>query len=89
MGTPQEQLLRTPLELLMKGQRVGHGGRSAEPAVERARRATRPRARRQPAGQCRSRDRRCVANLFIARDDARNYIVLGDPAVRLRTEAMA
>jgi hypothetical protein len=30
-----------------------------------------------------------VANLFIARDDARNYIVLGDPAVRLRTEAMA
>jgi hypothetical protein len=30
-----------------------------------------------------------VANLFIARDDARNYIVLGDPAVRLRTESMA
>jgi hypothetical protein len=29
-----------------------------------------------------------IANLFIARDDARNYIVLGDPAARLRTEAM-
>ena len=29
-----------------------------------------------------------VANLFIARDDARNYIVLGDPAVRLRIEDM-
>ena len=30
-----------------------------------------------------------IANLFIARDDARNYTVLGDPAVRLRVEAMA
>ena len=29
-----------------------------------------------------------IANLFIARDDARNYIVLGDPAARLRTESM-
>jgi hypothetical protein len=26
-----------------------------------------------------------VANLRIARDDARNYTVLGDPAVRIRS----
>jgi hypothetical protein len=52
-GTPQAQLLRAPIELLLKG-----GG--ARPAA--------------------------LAILFIARVDARNYVVLGDPAARLRVE---
>ena len=30
-----------------------------------------------------------IAALYIARDDARNYLVLGDPATRLRTESMS
>src|SRR5262249_49619536 len=29
-----------------------------------------------------------VANSCVARDDARNYVILGDPAVRLRVEDM-
>ena len=31
---------------------------------------------------------RRLANQWIARDDARNYIILGDPAVRIRVDDM-
>jgi len=88
MGTPQEQLLRTPVELLMKGQRVGM---AADPlnlqwSTLAAQLGLALGGNLPGMPQPRSA---VVANLFIARDDARNYIVLGDPAVRLRTEAMA
>jgi hypothetical protein len=87
MGTPQAQLLRSPLELLAKGRRVGL---AADPLnlqwstlaaqLGLALGGNTPGAP-APRGPL-------IANLFIARDDARNYMVLGDPAVRLRTEAM-
>ena len=76
MGTPQEQLLRTPLELLMKGQRVGT---AADPLNLQwstlAAQLGLALGGNLPGS--RSRARAVVANLFIARDDARNYIVLG------------
>lgn len=87
-GTPQTQLLRDPVELLMQGKRVGlaadplsktWGSLAAQLGVILG--GLRPGPPQpQPPG---------VADLYIARDDARNYLVLGDPAVRLRTDAMS
>lgn len=86
MGTPQAQLLRLPLELLLSGRRVGlameplnqqWSSLAAQLGVLLGGAAGNPPPR-PPA----------IANLFIARDDARNYIVLGDPAARLITESM-
>jgi hypothetical protein len=88
MGTPQEQLLRTPLELLMKGQRAGM---AVDPLnlqwstlAAQLGLALGGNLPGQPQPQS-----PLVANLYIARDDARNYVVLGDPAARLRIEDMA
>jgi hypothetical protein len=88
MGTPQAQLLRTPLELLMRGKRVGLAADvlNMQWSVLAAQLgmvlgASAPGA--QPPRNA------LVKNLLIARDDARNYIVLGDPATRLRVEAMS
>ena len=87
MGTPQEQLLRTPLELLMKGHRVGM---AADPlnlqwSALAAQLGLALGGNLPGMPQPRST---VVANLFIARDDARNYIVLGDPAVRLDIKSL-
>jgi hypothetical protein len=87
MGTPQAQLLRSPLELLARGRRVGLAADplnlqwstlAAQLGLALGGNAPGAPPPRSPL----------IANLFIARDDARNYMVLGDPAVRLRTEAM-
>jgi hypothetical protein len=86
LGTPQAQLLRLPLEELLSGRRVGlameplnqqWSALAAQLGVLLGGAAAEPPPRRA-----------AIANLFIARDDARNYIVLGDPAARLRTESM-
>jgi hypothetical protein len=82
-GTPQVQSIRTPLELLMKGERAGLAADrlnlqwsaiAAQVGVALGR-------RREP-----NFDPESFATLYIARDDARNYIVLGDPATRLRVK---
>jgi hypothetical protein len=82
-GTPQVQSIRTPLELLMKGERAGLAADrlnlqwsaiAAQVGVALGR-------RREP-----DFDPESFATLYIARDDARNYIVLGDPATHLRVK---
>jgi hypothetical protein len=86
-GTSQPQVIRGPLELLMKGKRVGFAvdplnllWSSLAAQLGLALGGNLPN-RPKPTSPT-------IANLFIARDDARNYIVLGDPAVRLLGECM-
>ena len=81
-GTPQVQTMRTPLELLMRGKRVG----LAVDALNSQWGATAARAGLDVPVGTKMPLTEDQANLLIARDDARNYIVLGDPAVRLRKD---
>ncbi len=87
MGTPQSQLLRTPLELLMKGQRVGlatdalsQQWASLAAILGLAQSGNLPGMSQPPSP--------VIAGLTIARDDARNYVVLGDPAVQLNPASL-
>jgi hypothetical protein len=85
-GTPQMQALRTPLELLMRGKRAGLAADSlsilwsslaAQLGMALGANAAGGAAAAPPKSSP-------LAQLTIARDDARNYIVLGDPATKLR-----
>jgi hypothetical protein len=87
-GVRQDQLIRGAVEGLMRGLPAGRcadqfqdqwGALSAQFSLRQDSR----RNGTQPV----STD--ALANLAIARDDARNYIVLGDPAARLRIKDMA
>lgn len=88
MGTPQAQLLRTPLELLMKGRRAGLAADPLNLQWSALAAQLGMALDALPAGTDATRVPR-IANLSVARDDARNYVVLGDPATRLPIERMA
>jgi hypothetical protein len=98
-GTPQVQALRTPLERLMQGHRAGFAADSlslmwstlsAQLGMQfgsfalSAAAAALGNGGPATAAQLNIHDASELANRTIARDDARNYIVLGDPAVKLR-----
>jgi hypothetical protein len=89
-GTPQPQAVRTPLELLMRGKRSGlaadalsimWSARSSQLAL--AQTQAPPASTGSTAVATVSP---AIAQMTIARDDARNYIVLGDPATQLRVK---
>jgi hypothetical protein len=81
LGTPQAQLLRDPLERLMNGDRVGQAFDPLNLAWSALAAQLGLALQEGPAGTAAAAA--ALVNLTIARDDARNYIVLGDPAVRL------
>jgi len=87
-GTPQVQGMRDVLVRIMQGQRLGQAldGFNMRWAVLSAELQEAMNERISVARQLVSSA--SLANRFTARNDARNYIVIGDPAVRLRTESM-
>jgi hypothetical protein len=88
-GTPQLQSLRDPLTYLMFGRRAGYAvdslsdrwSRLCSQLIESEARtvSTDPNATPPLSPAART-------VLTIARDDARNYILLGDPAAQLRVK---
>jgi hypothetical protein len=76
-GTPQVQLIRTPLERLMQGWRAGRATDSFTTSWS----SIAAMLEKDPPAVL-----AVALKTHIARDDARNYIVLGDPAVKLRVK---
>lgn len=86
-GGAQVQEFRSVMERLLAGERIGEAtdgfnrrwsvlGADLQMLVEE----------QQATGAVPAAN---LANRWVARDDARNYLILGDPAVRLRVELMA
>jgi hypothetical protein len=85
-GGPQVQEFRSVMEKLLGGDRIGQAtddfnrrwsvlGSDLQMLVEE----------QQATGAVPATN---LANRWVARDDARNYLILGDPAVRLRVDAI-
>jgi hypothetical protein len=86
INSPQIQDIRNVLVQIMQGQRVGQAMDSFNVrwAVLSAELTDALRSRHEG-----SLSDAQLAHRWIARDDARNYMVFGDPAVRLRVEEMS
>lgn len=85
---PQVQEMREVMVRILKGQRIGQAtdGFNMRWAVLSAELDESQNPREASDTQLVSNA--ALANRFIARNDARNYIVIGDPAVQLRTRDM-
>ncbi len=96
-GTPQPQAVRGPLEWLMSGRRVGYAAdalttlwssRSSQLALTQAQSPAAPAPAAGAASAPLAAGAAALAQLVIARDDARNYIVLGDPAAQINVKKL-
>jgi hypothetical protein len=87
-SAPQTQEFRDVMTRVMKGERIGQctDQFNLRWAVLSAELADTQRERQLLPGQISDA---VLANRWVARDDARNYLILGDPAVRLRVSEMA
>lgn len=87
-SAPQTQEFRDVMTRVLKGERIGQctDQFNLRWAVLTAELADAQRTRQLLPGQISDA---VLANRWVARDDARNYLILGDPAVRLRVEDMA
>lgn len=86
-GVPQVQEFRDVMVRVMKGERIGASTDqfNLRWAVLSAELSDLQRQQQALPGQV---SMAALANRWVARDDARNYVTLGDPAVRLRVEDM-
>ena len=85
---PQVQDFRSVMELLLAGNRIGQATddfnrRWSVLAAELSMLVEEQEASGATADMATK-----LGNRWVARDDARNYLILGDPAVRLKVEAM-
>jgi hypothetical protein len=84
-GGPQVQGFRDVIARVLRGERIGQATDAFN--TRWAALSTELSDRQNQGGE--EADASELASLWIARDDARNYIILGDPAVRLRADLMA
>ena len=88
-GVPQAQEMRDVMVRILQGQRIGQAtdGFNMRWAVLSAELQESQDLRESVSSQLVSNAR--LANRWVARNDARNYVILGDPAARLRTDVMS
>jgi hypothetical protein len=86
-GLPQNQVLRSTIDAVLAGVRVGLALDFFNLQWSTLAASLGVLQGKQTAGLPVATA--SLANLFVARDDARNYVLLGDPAVKLRVDDMS
>ena len=85
---PQIQDFRSVMELLLAGNRIGQATDDFNRRWSVLSAELSMLVEEQEASGTTTDMVAKLGNRWVARDDARNYLILGDPAVRLKVEAM-